>query len=150
TGQRWRGRYRRFGGQFCAAEESWQRPRGFGRQHVCNIYFAVPSKGPLRTRLRTTYTMQMNLKSVSGNCASSVAAAVRRRTYPENRTLLRLLTSAATIFEARSKIVFLSLFFFGCWEVAAQVPGALDQVDAAQHRATAEHPESPGGRDAVT
>src|SRR5437868_2280604 len=34
--------------------------------------------------------------------------------------------------------VSLLVLFFGCWEVAAQVPGALDQVDSAQQRRKAE------------
>ena len=39
---------------------------------------------------------------------------------------------------AVSLLALLSLFFFGCWEVGAQVPGALDQVDSAQQRRKAQ------------
>src|SRR6267142_6735823 len=42
-------------------------------------------------------------KSVFGNCVSRVAADVRSRISRQNRALLRLLTSAATIFQTRSK-----------------------------------------------
>ena len=41
-------------------------------------------------------------ESLSENCRNSVAADVRRRISLPSRTFLRLLTSAATIFQTRS------------------------------------------------
>ena len=39
---------------------------------------------------------------------------------------------------AVSLLLLLSLLLFGCWDLAAQVPGAIDQVDSAQQRRKAE------------